>query len=231
MSIQQSKITDASVLSEETVAAYLQRHPAFFERYPHLLAKLKLPHPDSGNAISLVERQIMLLREHNRRLERKLMDLVQIARENERLSLRLHKLSADLLETRSLNDVLAVTHDMIRELFETDFVTIKLSPGISQDTHISMVESESGLFASFLANKKPMCGRLSTEQVRYLFTRYADEVASAAMVPLESGRTLGIMALGSRDEQRFNPEMGHLFLSHLGELISSALTVHLGHNG
>lgn len=226
MSNHQSKITNA--LSEETVAAYLRQYPTFFERHPRLLASLKLPHPITGEAISLVERQMMLLRDYNRNLERKLKDLVQIARENERLSVRLHKFSADLLEARSVSDVLAVTQDVIRDLFETDFVTVKLLSSISEDTQICIDSaSEVQLFTDFLSNKKPVCGRLTPEQARYLFTDAASDVASSAMIPLESGRSLGVMALGSRDEQRFNPGMGHLFLSHLGELVSSALAVHL----
>ena len=48
---------------EETIAAYLQHHPDFFERHSALLARLRLPHARGGSTISLVERQIEVLRE------------------------------------------------------------------------------------------------------------------------------------------------------------------------
>jgi hypothetical protein len=60
-------------LAEEQIAEYLSTHPEFFERHGSVLARLKLPHHQRGTAaISLVERQVLVLREKHAALEKKL---------------------------------------------------------------------------------------------------------------------------------------------------------------
>ncbi len=225
----QQNVTTAEPISEENVAEYLRKHPEFFEQHPQLLAIMKLQHPTTGDAISLIERQIAVLREQNRSLERKLMELVQIARENEQLSTLLHSFSNELLKSRCLSDVVAVTQDKVRELFQTDFVVLRLLPDISDDNELCLHDEQSEqLFAEVLSSDKPLCGRIRPEQLSYLFTSNTEEVASAAIVPLKAAKSLGLLGLGSREADQFNPEMGALFLTHLGDLLSSAIAVHTG---
>src|SRR5580692_10696602 len=66
---------------EESIASYLQRNPEFFERHQAVLARLKLPHARGGSTISLVERQIEVLREKQAALENKLAELVRVGAE------------------------------------------------------------------------------------------------------------------------------------------------------
>ncbi len=69
------------------MSEYLQNYPDFFERNSPLLAKLRLPHlRDVGATVSLVERQVEVLRERNQTLERKLKELVEVARANDALA-------------------------------------------------------------------------------------------------------------------------------------------------
>jgi len=72
------------VLNDSNVADYLQNFPDFFERNSQLLTKLRLPHVrDVAATVSLVERQVEVLRERNQSLERKLKELVDVARAND----------------------------------------------------------------------------------------------------------------------------------------------------
>src|SRR5690606_2190854 len=71
--------------SEEAVADYLQRRPEFFERHPTLLLRLKLPHETNGFTVSLIERQVSMLRQRNGELERQLKDLISVAKVNDSL--------------------------------------------------------------------------------------------------------------------------------------------------
>lgn len=219
---------DSASIEAADIVAYLKEHPDFFENYPQILALMRVTHTDTGNAISLIERQVSVLREHNKSLERKLVELVQIARANEQLSRQLHDFASELLGTKSLSDVIAVAQDKIRELFNTDFVAMRLLDAVSDDIAISMnEESLEGLFDELLNTNKPVCGRLRTQQSEFLFSGNAGEIKSAALIPLHAAGPLGLLALASRNPQQFNPSMGGLFLSHLGDLVSSALSVHV----
>jgi len=76
---------------EEAVARYLEDHPDYFQRYPETLSRILLSHETGGKAVSLIERQVQVLREQSQTLQRQLRELVNNARENDVLSGRLHR--------------------------------------------------------------------------------------------------------------------------------------------
>ena len=51
---------DYGELTDHAVEQYLKNNPDYFERYPGLLAQLRIPHNING-AVSLIERQVGLL--------------------------------------------------------------------------------------------------------------------------------------------------------------------------
>lgn len=213
-----------------SVEEYLQTHPDFFDRHPQLLACLKLNHPaGDGATVSLIERQVAILRDQNRNLERKLLELVKIARDNERVSQQLHVFAAELLKAVSLSDVIAVAEDQIRQLFNTDFVSLRLLPNLTDDPTLLLDKAtHKEHFNEMIEQDKPVCGRLKLEQLQFLFQGNAKSVASAAAVGLKAAEPLGVLGMGSSSADTFNPAMGHVFLQQLADLISSAIAVHRG---
>ena len=214
-------------LTAEAVAEYLQRHPEFFLDRAALLDAMEIPHAPEG-AVSLVRRQISGLRQRNQELEKKLLDLVAIARENEKLATQLHEFSLSLIEADTLDDVLAVSRNQLIEAFKTDFVKIGLFTGegggeTADSVHaISRAEAET-LFGSLIRAKRDFCGSMADEQNAFLFGEHAGAVQSVAFVPLHTTEPLGILALGSRDIARFHQGMGTVFLKQLGELVTRAI--------
>ncbi len=215
------------LLSEEAVAAYLHAHPDFFQRHEGLLARLQLPHARRG-AVSLVERQIELLRARQQAAERKLLELVKIARENEELSGRLHRFSMALIECDTLDDVLATARDQMLQTFRTDFVNLSLFTRLARASslHDVSLEETRQLFPRPFENGRPQCGGMTAEQLQYLFGADAAEVGSAAFVPLQGLQPVGFLALGSYRKERFYPGMGTLFLGYLGEALARAIQHH-----
>ena len=221
----------SQTLSADAVARYLVQDPDFFERHPELLSSLIIPHPTRG-AVSLIERQIAVLREKISQLERKLIDLIQVARDNEGLSSRLHRLALGLMDAESVDDVLATTKDLLRSEFPSTHVVIRLLAHDIDDQPASSLQymgqgsDAVKLFDELFATRRPICGHLSESQLTELFGDYGLEINSAVMIPLTDGRKLGVMALGSAEHERFHDGMGTLFLGYLGELVSRALRVH-----
>src|SRR5579871_4955432 len=111
---------------EETVAAYLQHNPDFFERHHAVLARLRLPHARGGSTISLVERQIEVLREKLAGLENKLADLVRVARANDALAERLHRFTRRLLGAVPRNEAIARIEAGLREDFDAFHASLVL---------------------------------------------------------------------------------------------------------
>jgi len=117
-------------VDETQVIQYLQEHPDVLMKNPGVFGALVIPH-QSGAAVSLVERQLKLLREENQALKLKIDELVTIARENEELNQRFHRLALELMNTDQLHDVLAMVQDQVQTFFYTDFVCFRFLPEIS----------------------------------------------------------------------------------------------------
>lgn len=214
-------------IDDSQVAAYLARNPKFFEHHLELLETLKLPH-DSGSAVSLVAKQISVLREKNERLLLQLDDLVQIARENDALYQRIHQLSLTLLDAKSLEDVLASLDWGLHQFFQADFVSVRLlhpvvdGPvlGLALPTdHPSRAWAEERSEAA-----QPLCGKLGDfEHASALFGEAAEHVGSYAVIRLHHAALRGVFAIGSRDPERFRSDMGFVFLTQMSEILASRM--------
>lgn len=214
--------TPNDTLDESAVAEFLKHTPDFFERHLDLLKILHLPHP-SGSAISLVERQLGLLREHNRSLEDKLHSLVEIARDNQRITDQLHAMATALVEAQSLSDVLTITCDVLRQQFAVDFVSVKLFEHMPDVTQTISEAHRIKHFSTLMELRRPVCGRLTQSQEAVLFDDNAPQIQSSAMIPLANVHDFGVLGLGSPDEQRFSSNMGVFYLEQLGALISGSM--------
>ena len=84
-------------LHAQDIAQYLADHPDFFDQHPELLSAMQLPHPHNGQAISLVERQSLMLRERIRALELKIAEMVRHGQENDAIADKLVRWSRALL--------------------------------------------------------------------------------------------------------------------------------------
>jgi uncharacterized protein YigA (DUF484 family) len=205
---------------EEQIAAYLIAHPDFFDRHPDALAAIDIPHP-TGDAVSLIERQVRTLREQAANYRRQLGDLVAVARENDALAKRLHRLTLALIETGSFDEVLNTLQDELREQFKADAVEMKLFAADQLEAHAH--EAGPALFSDFIKRGRPNCGRLDRQKLEYLFGSQAGETGSAALIPLSAPQLAGGLAIGSRDPERFNEGKSVDFLQRLAEVVSATL--------
>lgn len=217
--------------SETAVQDYLTSHPDFFERHATLLNSLRLPHV-TGGAVSLVERQVSVLRQKDVKLERKLKELLDVARANDTLAGKIHQLALGLLAAPDLSQTLQSIESALRTAFGADQSVLVL---FSDPAKFSDVETgrffrplerdDPALqsFATFLGSSHPRCGQVRDSQRDFLFGKETDEVGSAALVPLGEKCHIGFLAIGSVDSNRFHPAMSFDFLARLGDLVAEAL--------
>lgn len=214
-------------LSEIDIASYLARTPGFFERHAELLAHVELANPHGARAVSLQQRQMDMLRERIRGMERRLMDMIRHGQENAALTDRLHQWVCALMqvtEPREIPDMLVVD---LQEQFRIPQVAMRLwdvAPAYAAEPVAQSVGADLRRFASSL--RTPYCGANTTfEAVRWL--GHPSAVASLALLPLRrsySGPAFGMLVLGSPDPTRYTPEMGTDILMRISELASAAVT-------
>lgn len=220
MSLQQDDLEQSSDEREQQISDYLIRHPDFFERHADALAAIDIPHP-TGDAVSLIERQVRTLREQSGSYRKQLEHLVSVARENDALAKRLHRLTLALIETQTFDEVLNTLQDELREQFKADAVEMKLFASEQLDAHAH--EPGPALFRDFLKRARPNCGQLDKAQLEYLFGPQAGETGSAALIPLSAPPMAGVLAIGSRDPERFHEGKSVDFLQRLAEVVSAKL--------
>ena len=92
------------MIDDQTVLDYLRNRPDFFRAHPALLAELDLPHA-SGGAVSLIERQVAILRERSISSRHKLGELIEIAKDNDKLFEQTRELVLQLITSRSPKDM------------------------------------------------------------------------------------------------------------------------------
>jgi uncharacterized protein len=217
---------------DESVASYLADHPDFFERHASLLERLRLPHRAGAATVSLVERQVAVLQDKNRGLERRLRELVDVARSNTVLSDKVHALAIRLLQAADTDTVLAGLEAGLREDFGASQAVVVLlhntSEIVQRPATRFLRSADRGdpalkAFSTFIQQGRPRCGRIRDAQRDFLFPDEAEGIASVAMVPLGRECEIGILAIGSSDSSRFNPTMSTDFLARIGELAAAAL--------
>lgn len=214
-SSQQPQLADDESI-ELSVIEFLSQNPQFFERQPDLLAELQIPHA-SGSAISLLEHQVRVLRERNQGLQHRLDELLEVARDNDRLAERMHRLTLELMDAKSLEAVLFCLKDELLSNFDCDAVVVKLlGQGDATQGWVELNLAERKAFSQVLKEPKPVCGRLPREQLEFLFGDTAAAIGSAALVPLADPELVGLLAMGSFRTDRFHPGMGTVFLRQLG---------------
>ncbi len=218
-------------LSEQSVHDFLAAHPDFFERHSTLLSSLDLPHA-SGGAVSLVERQVAVLRQKELKLKRQLKELIQVARQNDVLASKVHELTLQLLGAANLQRTIVVVEEALRSGFGADQAVLVLfgDPDAFDDIDVGrffrVVRKDDETlkpFSTFLNGSGARCGKIRDSQKEFLFRHDADEIGSAALVPLGDGAEIGFLAVGSVDSDRFHPGMSIDFLTRLGDLVAGSL--------
>ena len=210
----------------QDIANYLASHPDFFDQHPELLAGLQLPHPQNGQAISLVERQSLMLRERIKSLESRITEMIRHGQENEAIVANLIAWARQLLlteDTAALPDTVVTA---LKEVFSVPHGALRLwsvKPQYAALPYAARVESDTVSLANSM--RVPFCGSNVGFEAATWFEDGA-AVQSLAMLPLRVGadpKTFGLLVLGSADKDRFHITMGTAFLERIAELASAAL--------
>ena len=218
-------------LSEQAVREYLEANPDFFERHGALLSSLSVPH-GSGEAISLVERQVSVLRQKEIKLSRQLKDLIDVARANDTLAAKIHELSLQLMAAKQLDETIASIEEAMRSGFGADQSILVLfnDPAMFADIDAGrffrVVQRSDAIlkpFDTFLNGSGPRCGQVRDSQREFLFHDDSDEIGSVALVPLGENASIGFLAIGCANADHFHPGISIDFLARVGDLVAGAL--------
>ena len=220
-----------TTLQADDIAHYLTRHQDFFEQHPQLLSQMQLPNPHDGQAISLVERQSLMLRERVKSLESRVAEMVRNGQENEAIAEKLIAWVRALLTEKEQAALPATLIDELKQIFEVPYAALRLwstqpafvgtrlrTRGRERHDHICQQHARSILWIERRASKLPRGSGPTASSTALRCSRFALGIDSGA-----DPETFGMLVLGSADPERFDSSMGTAFLERIAELASAAL--------
>jgi len=216
--------TDREHVSAAAVAEWLRANPDFFMDHADVFSSMRVPHPQGGHAISMVERQLISLRDRNAQLEKQLVELIGYGQHNDTLIEKLHRLTLALLRSPDAATTLAVVHESLRSDFAIPYSAIRWwGAALAGDT-ADAAEPCSAECVQYVAGlDRPYVGPNAAHESRAWLGDAAAAAQSFACVPLHDGAPSGALLLASDDAARFTPDMATDVLSRLAHLASAAL--------
>lgn len=211
-------------MKAEDVAQYLLDHPQFFNEYADLLADIHIPGSHDNKVISLNERQVISLRERNRVLQDKLLELISFGEENDAIGEKMHRLTIALLSAYNIDEFFNALYFSLREDFAVPLVAMRLWNIPYNDTdHVEFTPVSSDVHVIAESLSQPYCGNHIADEIKCWFGEGAEHLNSFSMIPLNTTQPIGLLILGSPDVERFYPEMGTLHLRRLGKLACTTI--------
>jgi uncharacterized protein YigA (DUF484 family) len=216
--------------TEDMVRAFLRDNPRFLDDNPDILESLSLPH-NSGTAVSLVERQVGVMRDRNKEMRNRLDNMLATAHDNDLLFEKTKRLVLNLLEAKNLPAMVEIIYDSLGKDFEIDFYSLTLlgdEKSLPRTmARVASVEKASEQVSTLIGSNRAVCGVLREEEMTFLFGEKGLQVGSVAAVPLRYNNLYGILAIGNADPNFYKSSMGTLFLSYIAEVVNRILPKHL----
>jgi uncharacterized protein len=235
-------------MNDREVADYLLANPEFFAEHAEMLATIRLANPHGKAAVSLQERQMDMLREKNKHLERRLAELLRYGHENDSIASKFNRWTIRVLAERDPYALPRTIAGGLREIFDVPQAALRVwdvAEPYTQADFARHVGEEVRIFANSLSS--PYCGaNTGFEAAQWLVpavSAVADENASdavssgsahvtesIALLALrdpegkEAAPTFGLLVMGSSDTRRFHDGMATDFLTQIGALASAALS-------
>lgn len=170
-------------------------------------------------------------------LQARLDELLRIAKSNERKQENFQQYELALLNSSSLDELLSIVLDQHKERFQLSEVTLLIYDPeyelqrLIQAKHtvhpwpgqLLFTDSAHLINQHFSPQRKPRLQKFSPHQHAYLFPNQ-EELGSVALLPLvRQNMLIGSLNLGSRNENRFQSQIGTIFLEHLAAVVSACI--------
>jgi len=158
-------------------------------------------------------------------MRHRLSQLMDVARDNDRLFDKTRRLVLDLLDAASLEELVGAVEDSLRHEFQVPFVSLILfsEAPLPVGRSVSSAEAHQAI-GGLLAGGKTICGVLRSHELAFLFgDGEAERVGSAAVVALSHQGLHGVLAIGSADPQHYKSSLGTLFLGYIAEVLARVL--------
>ncbi len=215
-------------LSAESVAAYLTSNPDYFTKNPEVLKQLSVPHAIQGNVHSLIERQVLLLREENKTLKNNLKKSNKLSVTQNCTQKHVYQFTFELLKAKTEIELYRLLKLNLGDWFAASWVKLLILGTDKSESigGIHFLKNDSRfrfMFTEILNREKPLCSSLQTEQIQMLFNKDAEKVNSNLIIPVKQANWHGLFVLGSSERNQYGVGKELDMLVYISELVSFKL--------
>jgi uncharacterized protein YigA (DUF484 family) len=211
---------------QKLVREYLIQNPDFFGQNPDVFEAINISH-ESGKAISLVERQVSLMRQHNTEMMSQIDQMSRAAKENAVLMEKTNRLVLSLVKAQDLTHLINALTVSLKTDFATEFFSLTLLENdkypIKTATNLVPQNEAKLKIGHILQAKNAVCGVMNDEAVLLLFGKNAKSVGSVLALPLKHTHAYGVIALGHSDPDFYTDVMGTVFIDYIGDLLNQLI--------
>ena len=215
---------------DKVVREFLRDNPTFLDENTDILETMVLPH-NSGKAVSLVERQVGVLRDRNSEMRSRLDNMLQTAKDNDLLFEKTKRLVLNLLEAKTLGALVEAVYDSLGKDYGIECYSLTLFGDDKKlprtMARVATTEKANERVGTLIGANRAVCGILREDEMVFLFGERGRQVGSVAAVPLRYDSLYGILAVGNSDPNFYKSSMGTLFLSYIAEILNRVLPSHL----
>ncbi|MDE0989777.1 MAG: DUF484 family protein [Pseudomonadales bacterium] len=217
-------------LIDKDVAAYLLANPDFFVDRDRLLLKIQVPHKSKGT-ISLVEKQLDVIRDRQKKTRRQLKEFVENAERNKEIFDKSRKIILSMMAAKQSSKFFAALEKGLKRDFGCKANSLVVFGKPKQINHFTSripAESARKYVGALMQSKVPTLGTLRPREQDFLFRDQSEKVKSAAVLTIrDKNKHLGLLAIGSSDMEYFTPDMDALFINFIAETLGKLLPQHL----
>jgi uncharacterized protein YigA (DUF484 family) len=181
-----------------------------------------------GTTVSLIERQVALLRDRQHEWQRQFRHLVAGVKDQERIQDQMHRVALGVTGMATLDELFDELPRLLRELFSLERAVLRIGVKSRRDgARPELVRAGDGHYETLCERVRQHSWTgaegLPRGLPEFLFGAERERIGSCALVPLGRRAAQGVLALGAASRERFAPDQGTMYLDRMGEIIGAAL--------
>ena len=204
----------AKKIDVKDVELFLLDNLDFFVTRESLVSEMKFKHSQSS-ASSILERQIMKLRDEHKNVIELLKSFIDTASINEDLFKKSKGLTLKILESASSDSI----KEIVEKSFKKDFGVDECLIEFFDNKAIDKIEKGTGLS---MHKGAVHCGSFSNEKMGFLFEDNKIESLVIAVIVLKD--QVGLLKLGSYDRAKYLGDEDTTFIEYIRDILEKKLS-------
>ena len=196
-------------LDPKEVELFLLENLDFFQTRESLVSELSFKH-SSSSASSLLEKQVIKLRNEHQNLIDLLTSYMKTASINEDLFNKSKRLTLKILESNSKKETIKIVETSFKEDFKVDKPLLKFF----ESKEINAIEKDTELS---IHKGAVYCGSFSSRKLNALFKD--KNVESMVLTVIVTEKEIGLLMLGSYDRSKYLGDEDTTFIEYIRDVL------------